>query len=158
MIDDELLRGIRKFIACKKDFTELNKRDALEAINCIAKKFIIDRSKKWWWTDLTQDSVKIEYGESDGLLFIEELVNKDTEVLFFITDDEPEPWPVFQGKLSTVIEIIAEQRFFEYFLTDKDYSWIIFDTHHNSFIIGGALLNIAVRKKIGEIRKSEGSK
>ena len=143
-MDTELINEIRDFTKKINGFNELNKDGTAKAINMVAEKYIKNRTNTWWWEDLTQKSITIEYGDSDGLSLLKEIVDDDTaSVKLFITDDEPEPWPVFEGEFKAIIDTISEQRFFEYYITANDYSWVIFDTHHNSLIVLGDLFEAA---------------
>ncbi len=143
-MDKELLDDVRGCSNKYYDFIELTSCQSLNTGNLVADKFIKNRNNVWWWEDLTQDSVTIPYGDNDGLSVIKQIVCDNTIIVnFFITDDEPEPWPIFQGSLETVINVVSEQRYFEFFITPLDLSWLIFDTHHNSLIISGELVESA---------------
>jgi len=143
-MDTELVNEIRDVTKKINGFIELNKDESIKATNMVAEKYIKNRTSTWWWEELTQKSITIEYGDSDGLSLLREIVGDDNaSVKLFITDDEPEPWPIFQGSFEAVIDTISGQRFFEYFITAHDFSWLVFDTHHNSLIVLGDLLEIA---------------
>ena len=146
-MDTELISEIRIWIDKVKNFRELNKSEAFNAVEAVAKKYIGNRNQTWWWESLKHKSVTIKYDDSDGLMLLEKIVGNDNaEVIFVVTDDEPEPWAVFQGNFRSIIQVISEQRFFEYFITDQNYSWLIFDTHHNSLVVIGDLLEVAEKK------------
>ncbi len=147
-MDIKLVNEIRDFTKKIYGFIELNKNESIKATNMVAEKYIKNRTNTWWWEELSQQSITINYDDSDGLSLIKKIVNDDNaSVKLFITDDETEPWPVFQGKFKEIFDAISEQRFFEYFITASDFSWLIFDTHHNSLIVLGGLFEVA-----GEIK------
>lgn len=143
-MDDELINEIRSVAHDMGCVTELDKKEVQEIYDKINSRFIKEEKKIWWWESLSIPSTSIEYGEHDGLSLIREIIKNNLKVLIFITDDEAPPWPAFEGKLEDILEIIKSQRFFEYFLTSKDCKWLIFDTHHNSLIVTGSLLEKAV--------------
>lgn len=143
-MDTELVNEIRGLTKKINGFIELNKGDSIKAINMVAEKYIKNRANTWWWEELAQNSITLNYEDDDGLFLLKNVVGNDnTLVKLFITDDEPEPWPVFQGEIKMITDIISEQRFFEYFITANDFSWLIFDTHHNSLIVLGDLFKAA---------------
>ena len=79
------------------------------------------------------------YGEADGLDVIRNNLGSAGNVSLVVTDDEYEPWPVFQGPLSEILALLAEQRFFEFILVSENMNWCIFDTHHNSLVLAGEI-------------------
>lgn len=101
----------------------------------ISEKYVLDENKIWWWSTLSTQSKTINYGDDDGLKIISRMVLGDPVVVLFVTDDESQPWPAFQGLLSDILTLIGEVRFFEYILTLDDLEWLIFDTHHNSLVV-----------------------
>ncbi len=137
-MDTEIVKSIRNYIRRIPQVRELDFDEALQAVESVAEKYIENRKSVWWWESVKCETTCLDYGDNDGLSLIKEVVGEDCIVLLFVTDDEPEPWPVFEGSIGGVIDIFSEQPFFEYFLTGRDFSWIIFDTHHNSLIISGA--------------------
>ena len=139
-MDFELLNEARSAIAGIDGVMELEKTDASDVITSVAERYMIDRSKVWWWQGMANESTTIEYGDDYSWPLIQHMVlNEEQLVYLVITDDDPEPWPVFKGTFSNIGKLIAELWRFEYFLTDKDFSWVIFDTHHNSLIVSGTL-------------------
>ena len=140
MIDQELIEDIHRASVGLATFHELNLVDSENIIAKISKKYISDTSKVWWWESLESDSFTIEYGEEDGLKILENLISNDQTVFLFVTDDEPEPWNIFKGDFSEVLNVLKEQRFFEYFIVSEEIEWIVFDTHHNSLVIAGILI------------------
>ncbi len=139
-MDSELIGDIRSAASSMATMHELADIDAEGSANKIATLYVQDASKIWWWESLSVESRIIEYGETDGLKRIEEVVDGDAWVFLFVSDDEPRPWLAFEGQLTQVLEVISEQRFFEYMLADKTLEWVIFDTHHNSLVIAGRLI------------------
>lgn len=139
-MDFELLNEARSAIEGIDGVQELEKIDASNVVTSVAEKYKIDRSKVWWWQGMANESTTIEYGDGYSWPLIQHMVqNEEQSIYLVMTDDDPEPWPVFKGAFCNIGKLIAELWRFEYFLTDKDFSWVIFDTHHNSLIVSGAL-------------------
>lgn len=147
MIDQELIEDIRHTFLELTTLHELDPEEVESLAEKIANKFIIDRSKIWWWESLTSNSFVIEYGEEDGLKILENLISNDQPVFLFVTDDEPEPWNVFIGNFGCILDVLKNQRFFEYFIVSEEIEWVVFDTHHNSLFIAGTLLTKAKKVK-----------
>lgn len=146
-MDDELLQAIREYIINNNSIEELSHEDSLNAIGVVADKFIKDRKRVWWWETLLETPAILPYEGNDGISLLLSMVNDaKTTVLLYITDDEIGPWPVFRGNLREIAEMILQLRFFEYFISDESFSWLIFDTHMNSLVVSGCM-----REKAGEM-------
>lgn len=143
MIDEELIESIRSMFDDSPALLELDKEEAKGLASSVASRYVSDTNKIWWWESLKSDSLVIDYGEEDGLNMLENLICNDKSVIIFITDDQPEPWCVLRGASSEILNVIKNQRFFEYFIVPEELNWIVFDTHHNSFVIAGSLMNKA---------------
>ena len=137
------MKEIREAVASSQDVYELENAEALAFVDAVAKSFIADADKTWWWDSIKQKSLTISYGNDDCSELLNKLIkNKRAEVLLIVTDEESRPWPVFRGAFSDVSKIISEQRFFEYFITNRECTWLIFDTHHNSLVLTGEMIDV----------------
>lgn len=137
-MNDGLIYELKKTSESFSTVAMLNEREAKELILDISNRYVTDINKIWWWESLSTECERIEYGDSDGLKIIREKFTEDPVVLLFVSDDNPQPWPVFRGVLSEILELIGEVHFFEYILADQNLNWLIFDTHHNTLVITGA--------------------
>jgi hypothetical protein len=141
-MDEDLLNQIRTSLKSRKYTHELEQEAAHTVLAFVESKFIIDPDKTWWWESIRFPSRVIAYGETNVFSRLVELIGRDEIVLLVVTDDEHRPWPVFKGPLHEVLGVIAEQRFFEYFLISgksPNPDWMIFDTHHNQLVVTGAI-------------------
>ncbi|WP_089727412.1 DUF6756 family protein [Candidatus Thiosymbion oneisti] len=142
MIEQELLDEIRNVTSSGEIF-EMHDYEASSTLGLIQDTFIDPLSGQWWWENLRGESVTIQYGDNDGLSVVSDLVGRAGSVFLVPTDDENPPWPIFIGHIEKIIDLLRELRFFEYFITDKNNTWIVFDTHHNTLVVSGILLDRA---------------
>jgi len=143
-MDIELLSEIHNEMTNIGGIIEISDDKASSITNKIAKNYINDRSLVWWWEGLSVSHFEINYGDEYSWLIIKKIVpNMNQSVYLFVTDDEPEPWPVFNGSLKNIGELISELWRFEYFITDENFEWLIFDTHHNTLVISGVIEDLA---------------
>jgi hypothetical protein len=142
-VDKGLVDEIRALLANIDALRELSDFEALAIVDDVARRFVDKKESVWWWESLKFDSVTLSYGDSDGLVLLAELLTAESTVRLVITDDEPRPWPVYEGKACKVWQLLRELRYFEYFIASKDCQWVIFDTHHNTFVATGAILDKA---------------
>jgi hypothetical protein len=141
-MDQDLVIKIRESLQNQEHTYELDAETTASALTRAEAKFITNPNVIWWWESLRYPSRVIEYGEADAFSKILGLIGKDEIVRLVVTDDEPGPWPVFEGPLHEIICIIRGQRFFEYFLISAKSeisNWMIFDNHHNQLVITGEI-------------------
>lgn len=145
-MDFELVNEIRHTMSAGVKLKELSRDCSQQVLSKVAEIYVRNCESVWWWDDLKEAPLTVGYGDKDGLALLKEIIREpSTSVFLVVTDDAPNPWPVFHGELDTVIEVISEQRLFEYFLVAEGYSWVIFDTHHNSLVITGTISGAAGR-------------
>lgn len=105
-------------------------------ISRIADKFKLDTDGLFMWEDV-KVADRLEYADSmeweSGLSRYLQDFKKGVFVV--ITDENFYPWPVFKCHKYDLIRILENQRYFEYFLFDSLQQKLLFDTHHNEFIL-----------------------
>lgn len=142
-VDEKLLKEIRALLPSSPGVRELSTAQAAEVVQRIRRGFVREGNNTWWWESLSSESVTLPYGDSDGLQWLRRLVPSREVVRLVVTDDEAGPWPVFEGEAQALRSILRELRFFEYLVTGARGDWVIFDTHHNTLVVAGALLEQA---------------
>ena len=143
-IDPNLFKEIREIVACHQDLRELDSSEAESIVGKIVEKFVEDVNQVWWWRSLKRESVTLPYDEADCFGLLTRLLGSETtEVFLIVTDDEPQPWLMFSGQFESIRTVLTELRFFEFFITNQDCSWLVFDTHHNALVVVGNLIEAA---------------
>ena len=141
--DEELLDEFRVLQKNMGALRELSDLEALVLVDEIARRFVDKKESVWWWQSLKCDSVRLEYGDADGLALLGELVPAESKIWLIMTDDEPRPWRVFEGEARKFWVLLRKLRFFEYFIASEDCRSVVFDTHHNALVAAGSLLEKA---------------
>jgi hypothetical protein len=141
-MDTELLDEVRKSVQKQGHVEELQADLTNSVLTSVGSKFVKEPKSIWWWQNLNCPAQTLSYANADMANEIRELLPDDQQVRLVITDDEPPPWPVFQGPVDEVLAVIGEQRFCEFFLipvTNAEPGWIIFDTHDNQLVVAGEI-------------------
>ena len=141
MIDTELLDELSA-VAKAQSIDELSPSAADQVVQSVAASLLESKPGTWWWTSLREESFKVDYTD-EGLSLLAKLLDDMGSVCLVATDDEPPPWPVFEGPVDAIIELVSQQRFFEYFVTAPPYDWAVFDTHHNLLVAAGVIVTRA---------------
>lgn len=140
LTNNNLLQSIRKLTSTLLNVKELDEQSAIKLTENVGELFVGNINSTWWWESLAKKYHTIVYGDADGLKVLEKLLLNNQQVFLFVTDDEPKPWCVFEGDIKDILYILSEERFFEYFLVSINLDWVIFDTHHNSLVVTGILV------------------
>jgi hypothetical protein len=142
-VSQELLDCIRKTAQKHPGARELPADRADAVLTAVASIFVASpENHLWWWDSLKQPYRQLPYGDDDiALSEIRRILGDSTLVRLVVTDDNPRPWPIFEGPVDEILRIIEDQWRFEFFLVpaSDEPRWIIFDTHHNQLILGGDL-------------------
>lgn len=56
------------------------------------------------------------------------------KILLVISDDNYPPWPMVEILFIDLFRLLSNCPYFEYFIFDNSYTWVIFDTHDNQLI------------------------
>lgn len=139
MIDDDLLKELEAAASVMHDVTQLSDEAAKDCAERLAKAYLTDSSYRWWWEAVSGPTKRISYGDADGLSTMAGLVGAACAAVLVITDDEDPPWPVYAGSVGSLLVMLGNCRFCEYFLAAEDGRWIVFDTHMNELVVAGQL-------------------
>lgn len=132
-VDESLVRRIsRQVYHCSGH--RLSDSQASTLIERFSKKHVADVDKRWWWASLKSEGNICKYSDNGGLELIANLLRKHSQIFLVVTDDEFPPWPVFQVATSDVLEILDDNRFFEFMVADLELEHYIFDTHDNCLV------------------------
>ncbi len=141
--DENLIEEVRGLLSTTDGARELNADEEAEVIQGVRDRFVIDEDVRWWWTSVKPESVTLHYGDANGLDSLRRLLPSGEVVRLAITDDHFAPWPVIEGDVPSLLGLLGELSFFEFFVTSRTCDWVIFDTHHNDLVVAGALLEPA---------------
>lgn len=133
-MDSDLLEELRASFEKVGHVEMLEQDDAICVLERIAKKFVDDKSRVYWWESLKVPIVTHCYDGSDGLSILSGVISHLEDVYLVVTDDEPSPWPVFEVAAKNIVSTLQSCRSFEYFVVGIDLSWVVFDTHLNQLI------------------------
>ncbi|MCK6521691.1 hypothetical protein L6R49_09655 [Myxococcota bacterium] len=141
-VDPELLEELRA-LAPGLGVVELAEADAAGVIRRARATFVTRPRVTWWWTALRPPTVTLPYGGQDGLTLLVRLLPAETRAVLVVTDDEPPPWPTFEGAIGDLVALLRELRPFELWLSAREADWIVFDTHHDALVVAGPLVAAA---------------
>jgi len=92
--------------------------------------------KIWIW-----DAIKEPYTSYQPKDGIEELKSflSESDFYWFIASDEDGKYWVLEGTGRSIVSVLSETRYFEYYVANKDISWLICENHHGVMVIKGSI-------------------
>ena len=101
----------------------------------VCKTFLFNLNNLFLWESDNEHASIIHYSENWDEKYYEITSFITDEAYLVITDSEWSPWPMFKGNVSEFKTLLENLRYCEYFIVDAKFKRVIFDTHHNSFIL-----------------------
>jgi hypothetical protein len=137
-----LIENIHATLESLPMVSELQENEAQVIVERFASLYVSNAKMRWWWEALKVRDKSLRYDSYQHWLEIMESLCPEWESAYLVvTDDEFPPWPVLKGPFSDLLELIGDQFGFEYFITGIDYSWCVFDNHHDYLIMSGDVLD-----------------
>ena len=136
-MDEKLVKNIQSTIEQDSEPCSIvDPEVSLNIIKELSKIYSFSFNDLYWWENVKAD-VSYKYSDNnEWTTKLSEMIKVyGEEVLLFITDDEYTPWPAFKCNTDRLITLLSGQRFFEYFIVDEKFEYILFDTHHNVLLL-----------------------
>jgi hypothetical protein len=91
---------------------------------------------RWWWEHFRKQLPLTSRQFDDDMAFrrIIELVPEPENEVWFIPEDDEDPYPVYSATPRVIQQILGEGFYYEYLLFDKDRRWLLCETHHSEMI------------------------
>jgi hypothetical protein len=134
----ELVQSIRAYVNRHPALTVLRAEEAERLRLAVAQSFELPAARCWWWECIPASHAFVDYPSGDVSAWrdrMQEMLSADDQPLWlFVTDDELPPWICVTGSRDSLIEMLMELPYVEYFIVNQQLSRILFDTHHNRLI------------------------
>ena len=140
-MDSELRDDILSVVDSTDRLRVLDAAEVHAVTDELGARFVEDTSVIWWWESLRPPTVRISYGDADGLEWLLRIVPDEATVRLAATDDEAPPWLMVEGRIGALVEMLRQLRIFEYWIAPIDGEWMVFDTHANGLVVAGGLAN-----------------
>ncbi|MEW4368824.1 DUF6756 family protein [Paenibacillus kandeliae] len=128
--------------ACSIGHIRNYKVDAAEDVIRAIESIYVDGAPRAWWLRL-QHVVHKQHSDNDQwYVDIKRIVRQycasdilANQKLLFVVDEDNERHHVYALTLDEIIHVIAECRFFEYYICPNDYAWLLCENEHGEFLI-----------------------
>lgn len=90
----------------------------------------------WLWDSIREPYTS--YQPKDG---VEEMSSflSETDSYWFIASDEDGKYWVLRGTGKSIVSALSETRYFEYYITNKEITWLICENHHGVIVLKGTI-------------------
>lgn len=109
--------------------------DAARQIQQEAMKAFVVNNPRAWWMALRHRQASVHFPQGDGHRHLQDYVPASQSRAWFIIETGQAALPVYDVEVASLARIISECQFFEYYLVDRDFEWLICDTDHNELVI-----------------------
>jgi hypothetical protein len=127
---DSLGIGIEKW-------RKLPLKESREVCQTAMSQFVIDNPRAWWLA-LKEPVQSYPYPKGDGHQFVHLYIPAEDERCWFIPETEEDELPVYDVYIPEVRRVLSECSYFEYYLVDKRFEWLIIESDHNEVIVAKA--------------------
>lgn len=127
----------------------LDEQTSAEAVGRIGERFVTHPDSGWWWERVRDGLPRSTYVPSsdDGYRLIPTIC-PDQSVFFFVSDDNPPAWRVYQAKPSDLVRALAECPPFEYVVADPGGEWLLMENHHGMLVAVGEPVTSALARLV----------
>ncbi len=119
-----------------------NEVPATEAVIRAIESMYVDGIPRAWWLGLKHVMHRHYSDDDQSYVRIEHIVRQycDPDMqahqkLLFIVDEDNERHHVLALTLDEIVHVIAECRFFEYYICSNDYGWLLCENEHGEFMV-----------------------
>lgn len=133
-VKDEIRAASERLGLSSDVFRELPDDEAERIYLSALRRFVPEGEPRWWWEHFSSGAT-IEFPAGDGWQRIPEFVPDAGEhVWFIVEDDSLRFFPVYDATPSAIRAVIAECYGFEYYIVQREFQWLLCETHHNRVI------------------------
>ncbi len=109
--------------------------ESAEIADAARSRFVSD-SPRVWWLGFRQPFDSHPYSDSKNWeRKLVELIPRGTNSCWLIVESDRSIYPVYKIQIDTILSVLRECSFFEYYLVSLNFDWIIADTDHNELIV-----------------------
>jgi len=95
-------------------------------------------NKVWLWEEFNEPYESFEYDDSISKL---ETVLSKSEEFWFVASDEGGKYWVLKGTGEGVVSLLKNMYFFEYYIINNEFDWLLCENHHGLVIAKGTIIN-----------------
>ncbi|WP_217190152.1 DUF6756 family protein [Pseudomonas shirazica] len=121
----------------KQQLSRVEPTHKKEILSKIQSTFIKGNPRAWWTSLRSKPNIQ-NFDDNTGYLHLCELAPKPLEDVWLIADEDNEEKLLFSLPFKNIISILDDCRHFEYYIVDKQLSWMIAENDHGDLIFCSA--------------------
>jgi len=144
-VKDEIHAAVEKLGLSAQIFRELPDSEGESVYRIALRHFVPVGEPRWWWEHFTS-AASVDFPAGDGWKHIIELVPDASEHVWFIVEDDSLPfYPVYKATPTAIHAVIPECYGFEYYIVQREFQWLLCETHHNKMVGVGSVIEERLR-------------
>jgi hypothetical protein len=132
LVDELSLAFSKQHLPCKEPE---NKDTILSKI----KSTFVKGNPRAWWLSFSKTPIIQVFDDNSGHLHLSELAPANTKDIWLIVDEDNESKLIFSAPLEKVPNILEDCRYFEYYLVNKELTWILAENDHGDLLFSEKL-------------------
>jgi hypothetical protein len=106
-----------------------------------ARERFVTGNPRVWWLGFRKPYETVPYGSREDLTrSLNVAIPSGSARCWLIAESESEIYPVFEGEIVAIVSVLKECGFFEYYLVDSEFRWIVADTDHNELLVARSIV------------------
>lgn len=116
----------------KINVVEISENQSEEIIKKIIKKYTTEKENRYLWEEIVD---YFSVNNKDAWRWVNEFIGKSEAIMFFNNSDERKSF-IFQNG-DDLVSVLSETYGFEFYITNKDLTYLICFNHHDILIASG---------------------
>jgi hypothetical protein len=120
-VEGELEKALNILALPESELRKCNDEEAVYVVNIAMETFVKDHPRVWWLSLKTPFNA-FSYAQGDAYKHLVEYIPNNEKRCWFVA-------------IVSIIKLLEECCFFEYYLVDKNFNWLIIENDHNELIV-----------------------
>lgn len=136
-VRDKINKIKSDFQIADEDFRLVRLTKYQQILHSILNKFTslkVSQINKWWWDSFLD---QIYYFQPENVFNALPMLFDEKDSVWFIIEDESkksEHYWLYEGNIYSIVPVLKELPFGEYYIVSKKLEWILCENHHNILI------------------------
>ena len=145
--EDEIAEAKAILKITDAEFARLPAEQSESVINQIEERFVDGRN--WhWWEHLYQTDFTAFHAEDVAFIWLHQILPEPEANVWFVVEPfgEKKQFSVYEARAKHIQPVLGESSCFEYYVVEKDLSWLVGENHHGCFFCVGEPITAQLQK------------
>ena len=131
-VKDEIKEATQTLGLSEEQFAPVPENESMKLYQRLRNRFCSFPDAYWWWESFKAEHSSLHFENGKGFLKLTEICPDPAESVWFVAESSTLPsFPVYEGTVEAIQRVIGECHAFEYYLVNKECSWLVCENHHD---------------------------